>query len=140
MKQPINPKESIFRDIHHTRVKRVIPECIFTFERFFSRLSEFQFSVAAYIIDTDAAASLEKDQGVLQRMAYRSMAKWFKMIDNDYGLIKCLIRENCVTDEPDELIGFWLSELFIIKEIHAEHSKPQNSANFKIVEKDELYT
>jgi hypothetical protein len=138
MKQPINPKESIYHEIHHKRVKKIIPECIFVFERFFRRLSEFQFSVAAYIIDTDSAVSLEKDQGSLQRLAYKSMAKWFKMLDNDYELIICLIHENCITKNADELLGFWLSELFIIKEIHMEHSKAIPKAGPIEVE-DELY-
>ena len=121
MKRPMRPDDVIYGDVHSKRLKAIIPECITTFHRFFSRLSEFQFSVAAFIIDTDAEASLDKDAIVLKKLAYRSMAKWFKMIDNDYELINCLIHENCVTKKPEELIGFWLSELFIIKEIHMEH-------------------
>jgi hypothetical protein len=137
MKQPMRPDNIIYRDIHHKRLQAIIPECISTFHRFFSRLSEFQFSVAAFIIDTDAAASLDKDETVLKRLAYRSMANWFRMIDNDYELIICLIHENCITKNPEELLGFWLSELFIIKEIHMEH---KGLPKEKVVEvEDELY-
>jgi hypothetical protein len=137
MKQPMRPDNIIYRDIHHKRLQAIIPDCISTFHRFFSRLSEFQFSVAAFIIDTDAAASLDKDETVLKRLAYRSMANWFRMIDNDYELIICLIHENCITKNPEELVGFWLSELFIIKEIHMEHKGlPKEKA---VEVEDELY-
>jgi len=140
MKQPMRPDNVIYRDIHHKRLQAIIPECISTFHRFFSRLSEFQFSVAAFIIDTDAAASLDKDETVLKKLAYRSMANWFRMIDNDYELIICLIHENCITKNPEELVGFWLSELFIIKEIHMEHKRlPPSCATVVVQVEDELY-
>lgn len=137
----MRPDDVIYRDVHSKRVKAIIPDCITSFHRFFSNLSDFQFSVAAFIIDTDAGASLEKDTIVLKKLAYRSMAKWFKIIDNDYELIICLIRENCITKKPEELLGFWLSELFIIKEIHMEHSKalPPSYAPIIVEVEDELY-
>jgi len=131
----MRPDHILYSDVHGKRLKAIIPECITSFHRFFSRLSEFQFSVAAFIIDTDAANCLEKDEIVLKRLAYLSMAKWFKMIDNDYELIICLIRENCITKNPEELLGFWLSELFIIKEIHMDHKALKEQA----VVEDELY-
>lgn len=123
MMRPMSPDDILFNEVHQVRIQKVIPEFIQIFERFFARLSDFEFSVAAFIIDTDAGKIMEKDENVLKICAYRSMAKWFKMND-DYGLAKVLIYEHCITKNPDDLIGFWLSELFVIKEIHMEHSKP----------------
>jgi hypothetical protein len=137
MNRPMRPDDLLFKIVHHKRLQKVIPDFIEIFERFFGRLSEFEFSVAACMIDTDAIASLEKDENALRILAYKSMAKWFKMLDNDYGLAKMLIYENCITKKANELIGFWLSELFVIKEIHMEHSRKVTM--FIEVEEDELY-
>jgi len=139
MNRPMRPDNLLFKDVHAKRLQKVIPDFIEIFERFFSRLSEFEFSVAACIIDTDADALLEKDENVLKRCAWRSMAKWFKMLNKDYGLAKVLIHENCITKKPKELIGYWLSELFVVKEIHMEHSRPKVNTMFIEVEEDELY-
>ena len=143
MTRPMRPDHLLFNDVHQKRVQKIIPEFIVIFKRFFGRLSDFEFSVAAFIIETDASALEEKDENVLKRCAYRSMAKWFKMLDNDYGLATVLIHEHCISKIPDELIGYWLSELFIIKEIHMEHSRPRVEAKAETiileVEEDELY-
>jgi hypothetical protein len=143
MIRPMRPDDILFKEVHQVRIKKVIPDFIQIFERFFAGLSDFEFSVAAFIIDTDAGKIMEKDENVLKKSAYRSMAKWFKMLDNDYGLATVLIHEHCISKIPDELIGYWLSELFIIKEIHMEHSRPRVEAKsesiFLEVEEDELY-
>ena len=137
MMRPMRSDDLLFKYVHKKRLQKVIPDFIEIFERFFSRLSDFEFSVAACMIDTDAIASLETDENALRILAYKSMAKWFKMLDNDYGLAKMLIYENCISKKASELIGFWLSELFIIKEIHMEHSR--KATMFIEVEEDELY-
>ena len=136
MNRPMRPDDLLYKDVHGKRLRKIIPECILIFERFFKHLSEFDFSVAALLIDNDAIQSLETDETILKRLAYRSMGKWFKMLNNDYELTKMLIYENCITKEADELIGFWLSELFVIKEIHMEHRKQSIKVE---VEFDELY-
>ena len=142
MMRPMRPDDILFNEVHRVRIQKVIPEFIQIFERFFARLSDFEFSVAAFIIDTDAGKIMEKDENVLKRCAYRSMSKWFKMLDSDYRLAKVLIYENCITKKPKELIGFWLSELFVVKEIHMEHSRRKAKADsmFIEVEEDELYS
>lgn len=119
----MRPDDILFKEVHSKRLQKIVPELILIFERFFARLSDFEFSVAAFIVEKDVGD--EKDVAALTLCSYRSMAKWFKMLDNDYGLAKVLIYENCITKNPNELIGYWLSELFIIKEIHMEHSKRQ---------------
>ena len=120
MMMPMRPDHILFKQVNAKRLQKIIPQIVEIFERFFARLSEFEFSVAAFIVEKDAVS---EDEIELKLSAYRSMAKWFK-IYNDYGLAKVLIYENCITKNPKELIGFWLSELFVIKEIHTEHSKP----------------
>jgi hypothetical protein len=121
MNRPMRPDDLLFKEVHGKRLQKIIPEFIVIFERFFARLSDFEFSVAAFIVEKDAGD--EKDEAAIKLSAYRSMAKWFKMLDNDYGLAKVLIYENCITKNPNELIGYWLSELFVVKEIHMEHSR-----------------
>ena len=132
MNRPMRPDNVLFKEVHQKRVQKIIPEFIVIFERFFARLSDFEFSVAAFIVEKDAD---HQDENTLKLSSYRSMAKWFKMLDNDYGLAKVLIYENCITKNPNELIGYWLSELFIVKEIHMEHSRAKPDTNI-----DELYS
>jgi len=120
MMQPMRPDDILFKGVNGKRLQKIIPDLIIIFERFFARLSDFEFSVAAFIIEKDAGD--QEDENELKLSGYRSMAKWFKM-NNDYGLAKVLIYENCITKNANELIGYWLSELFVIKEIHMEHSK-----------------
>jgi hypothetical protein len=119
----MRPDHLLFKDVHQKRVLKVIPEFITMFQRFFGCISDFQLSVAACIVETDACTSLEKDETVLKRISWISMAKWFKMLTPDYDLANVLIHENCITRVPDELIGYWLADLFIVKEIHVEHSR-----------------
>jgi len=135
MTRPMRPDELLFKDVHHRRLQKIIPECIRIFERFFARLSDFEFSVAAFIIEKDVGD--EKEEDVIKKTSWRSMTKWFIMLNSDYELIKCLIHENCISKKADELLGFWLSELFIVKEIHMEHSRPR-IVKF-VQEEDELY-
>ena len=137
MNRPMRPDDLLYKDVNGKRLRKIIPECVLIFERFYRGLSDFDFSVAVLLIDNDAIQSLETDETVLKRLAYRSMANWFRMIDNDYELIICLIHENCITKNAEELVGFWLSELFIIKEIHMEH---KGLPKEQVVEvEDELY-
>jgi len=133
MMLPMRPDNILFKQVHAKRLQKIIPDLVVIFERFFAKLSDFEFSVAAFIVEKDAVS---EDENELSLSAYRSMAKWFKM-NNDYGLAKVLIYENCITKNPNELIGFWLSELFVVKEIHMEHSKSQTKPDTNIV--DELY-
>lgn len=143
MWRPMRPDSILFKDVHGKRVQQIIPEFIGIFERFFREINDFQLSIAACIIDKDAKDLGETDDNVLKRSSYKSMGKWFNMFSNDYGLATVLIHEHCVTKIPDELIGYWLSELFVIKEIHMEHSRIRIEAKpesiFLEVDEDELY-
>lgn len=116
MNLPMRPDNILFKHVRHKRLQKIIPQFVVIFERFFARLSDFELSVAAFIVEKDAG----KDEIDLNLSAYRSMAKWFMMHD-DYGLTKVLIDEHCISKEADDLIGYWLSEIFVIKEIHMEH-------------------
>jgi hypothetical protein len=54
------------------------------------------------------------------------LAKWFSLVDGDFGLIEILLQEHgvCSHKYMNDVIGYFLERLFCIKDAHKEHSNP----------------
>jgi hypothetical protein len=125
VRYPLKPSELLYKDVKYKRLKRIFPEIIWSFQRFFQKITDFQMSVAEFVVDIDMGDVFLKDEDTITRMYWTSMARWCKMCD--FGGIHELLEDHYVCSKPEELIGYWISELMEIKDIHREHTKPNTS-------------
>jgi hypothetical protein len=122
---PLNPHELLYKVVKYKRLKPIFPEIICAFQRFFQRVTDFQMSVAEFVVDIDMGDVSLKDEDTIRRMYWTSMARWSKICD--FGGIHELLEDHYICSNPEELIGYWISELMEIKDIHRQHTKPNTS-------------
>ena len=121
---PIRNDEILYEYINQKRLARILPEITGIFMKLFIGMSDVHYSIARFMCMVEGGL-LDKDEDELQIIKWKSMARWYSLVDTDFGLIEILLQEHCVckTEYISEVIGYYLDRLFCVKDVHRDHSK-----------------
>ena len=125
LRVPIRFDEILYEYVKQKRLARILPEFTGIFMKLFGGMEDIHYSIANFMCMSDTNV-LDKDEDEIQILKWKSMAKWFRLVNNDYGLIEILLQEHCVCDNEyiSEVIGYFLERLFCVRSVHKEHSNP----------------
>lgn len=124
--RPFRPDDILYKEIHHHRLRQVIPKAIPILSRFFEKISDFQLEMALGNMKIDIILTHSEDPVVIERAAWSSVGKWFSMFD-EFEEIAILLEEHCVFKGDiyagtDAWLGYCLCNLVCVKDVHREHS------------------
>lgn len=153
--QPFSPDHTLYGEIHHKRLLRVLPEVAPIFIRFIKGLTFYDvtgvfFAIERILIDATTNLIFETRDVIddkLVRLSWTSMTDHYILkAPGEIRMIEDILKEACVYKNNDsdkkELIGYYLTNMIMnMKEVHSFHVSPIANTCITIgsTEKDELY-
>jgi hypothetical protein len=119
--------ELLYNEIHHRRLSYTIHEIIPIISRFLQEVSTIQIEMGVMTMQIDIALSEKTEPEEIQKIAWMSIGKWFSFVaEDEFNTIDILLQENCVfKNKGSEIIHIWIgyciSNLTFVKDIHREH-------------------
>jgi hypothetical protein len=128
---PIRNDELLYDYIKQKRLSRILPEITSMFIRLFKNMSDIDYSIAKFMCIVEDT-SLDDDDIII--LKWRALARWFSLVDSDFGLIEILLQEHgvCSHTYMNDLIGYFLERLFLTQQVHKEHSNPSQGASIEV--------
>jgi len=131
LRVPIRNDELLYDYIKQKRLSRILPEITSMFIRLFQNMSDIDYSIAKFMCIVEDASMDEDD---IKLLKWRALARWFSLVDSDFGLIEILLQEHGVCSHTyiNDLIGYFLERLFLTQQVHKEHSNPSQGASVEV--------
>ena len=128
---PSRNDELLYDYVKQKRLGRIFPEITEIFTRLFKNMTDLDYSIANFMCMTESM--LDEDE--IQILKWRALAKWYMMVGGDFGVIEILLQEHgvCSHQYINDVIGYFLERLFIVKDVHKEHSNPLVTVKYLIL-------
>ncbi len=136
LRVPIRKDELLYEYIKQKRLSRILPEMTSMFIRLFKNMTDIDYSIANFMCMVEDT-SLDDDDIII--LKWRALARWFSLVDSDFGLIEILLQEHGVCNHKymNDLIGYFLERLFLTQHVHKEHSNPSQTSASALLKAEE---